>query len=125
MVPTLPFITLRGQTLADLISRFLVGGVVVTVFALIGSSLKPKSFAGLFSAAPSVALATLTLTILSKGTRYAAVECRSMIEGGIALCVYSLLVSWLLVRRKPSPGWSAVGAIVVWFVVAGLLAPRS
>jgi hypothetical protein len=34
-----------------------------------GDVLKPKSFAGLFSAAPSVALATLPLTILSDGKR--------------------------------------------------------
>jgi hypothetical protein len=39
--------------------RFLVGGAVVSVFAVIGDLLKPKSFAGLFGAAPSVALATL------------------------------------------------------------------
>jgi uncharacterized membrane protein (GlpM family) len=111
--------------LADLISRFLVGGLVVTVFALIGSSVKPKSLAGLFSAAPSVSLATLALTASSKGTSYAAVECRSMIAGAVALGVYSLLVCWLLVRRRRSPGWSAVGAIAAWFVVAGLLVPRS
>ena len=39
--------------------RFLIGGVVVSVFAIVGDVLKPKSFAGLFGAAPSVALATL------------------------------------------------------------------
>jgi hypothetical protein len=33
------------------------GGVVVSAFALIGDLLKPKSFGGLFGAAPSVALA--------------------------------------------------------------------
>lgn len=111
--------------MADLIWRFVVGGVVVSLFALIGSSLKPKSFAGLFSAAPSVALATLTLTIFSKGARYAAVECRSMMVGAVALGVYSLLVTWLLFRHRLSPEWTAVGGIVVWFVVAGVLAPRS
>ena len=111
--------------MADLVMRFLVGGVLVTVFALIGSCLKPKSFAGLFSAAPSVALATLTLTIISKGPRFAAVECRSMIAGGIALGAYTLLVSWLLIRRKQSPVWSAAGALVVWAVFAGILSSRS
>jgi hypothetical protein len=40
-----------------------VGGVVVSLFAILGDTLKPKSFAGLFGAAPSVALATLGLTI--------------------------------------------------------------
>lgn len=36
--------------------RFTVGGLFVSVFALVGDVLKPKSFAGLFGAAPSVAL---------------------------------------------------------------------
>ena len=44
---------------ARVLIRFLVGGAVVSVFALIGDLVKPKSFAGLFGAAPSVALATL------------------------------------------------------------------
>jgi len=39
--------------------RFIVGGLLVSFFAVIGDGLKPKSFAGLFGAAPSVALATL------------------------------------------------------------------
>jgi hypothetical protein len=39
--------------------RFFIGGVVVSAFAVIGDVLRPKSFAGLFGAAPSVALATL------------------------------------------------------------------
>jgi hypothetical protein len=46
----------------QLLIRFLVGGAVVSVFAVLGDVLKPKSFAGLFPAAPSVALATLGLT---------------------------------------------------------------
>jgi hypothetical protein len=48
--------------------RFLVGGLVVSGFAIIGDLLKPKSFAGLFGAAPSVALATLGLTVAKDGT---------------------------------------------------------
>ena len=36
--------------------RFLIGGSVVCLFAALGDALKPKSFAGLFSAAPSLAL---------------------------------------------------------------------
>ena len=44
--------------LTDLLLRFLIGGLVVSVFALVGDLFRPKSFAGLFSAAPSVALAS-------------------------------------------------------------------
>ena len=35
--------------------RFLVGGFAVSAFAAIGDALRPKSFAGLFAAAPSIA----------------------------------------------------------------------
>ncbi|MGC2803114.1 MAG: DUF3147 family protein, partial [Candidatus Acidiferrum sp.] len=59
-----------------LIFRFVVGGIIVSIFAILGDLLKPRSFAGLFSAAPSVALATLGLTILTDGKRYAALESR-------------------------------------------------
>ena len=73
--------------------RFLVGGVVVSAFALLGDILRPKSFAGLFGAAPSVALATLSLTLLKEGGQYAALEGRM---GGIA-CACSGL------RRRSPP----------------------
>ena len=45
------------------------------------------AFAGLFGAAPSVALATLGLTIVTDGKFYAAAEGRSMIAGAIAVFV--------------------------------------
>ena len=38
------------------IIRFLVGGALVSAFAILGDVLKPKSLAGIFGAAPSVAL---------------------------------------------------------------------
>jgi hypothetical protein len=37
--------------------RFLAGGIAVSAFAALGDALRPKSFAGLFGAAPSIALA--------------------------------------------------------------------
>ena len=43
------------------------GGLFVVLFALIAEMLKPKRFAGLFSAAPSVALANLIVVIVAKG----------------------------------------------------------
>ena len=73
--------------------RFLVGGAVVSMFAIIGDLLKPKSFAGLFGAAPSVALATLGLTVATEGTFYAATEARSMMGGAIAFFAYASCVS--------------------------------
>ena len=65
----------------QVIFRFLVGGLVVSLFASLADTLKPKSFAGLFGAAPSVALATLGLTIAVDGRSYAALEARSIVAG--------------------------------------------
>ena len=42
--------------MTEYLIRFLVGGVVVSAFSMLGDLLRPKSFAGLFGAAPSVAL---------------------------------------------------------------------
>jgi hypothetical protein len=69
--------------------RFLAGGVVVSAFAAFGATLRPKSFAGLFGAAPSIALATLLITLSQKGAPFVALEGRSMIMGAFALALYS------------------------------------
>jgi len=84
--------------LPDVFVRFLIGGLVVSAFATIGTIFKPTSFAGLFGAAPSVALATLSLAILNDGKLYASTECRSMMAGAVGLCLYSVLVTQFLVR---------------------------
>jgi hypothetical protein len=51
----------RRVHLLDYLLRFAAGGLIVSAFAVLGDVLRPKSFAGLFGAAPSVALATLSL----------------------------------------------------------------
>jgi hypothetical protein len=52
--------------------RFLAGGIVVSAFAALGDTLRPKSFASLFGAAPSIALATLLITLSHKGAPFSA-----------------------------------------------------
>ncbi len=95
--------------------RFLIGGVVVSAFAALSDVLSPKSFAGLFGAAPSIALATLGLTVMHSGKAYAAVEARSMILGAGAFCVYALLCSRALMRRQASALRVTVALLPVWF----------
>ncbi|HEY2614360.1 MAG TPA: DUF3147 family protein [Chthoniobacterales bacterium] len=102
----------------DIVIRFLIGGLVVSAFAVLGDLFKPKSFAGLFGAAPSVALATLGLTILKNGPAYAATEARSMIAAAFALCLYCQLVSWLLMRFKGPTLLVTLGSGSLWFAVA-------
>jgi hypothetical protein len=104
--------------MTDLLLRFLIGGTVVSLFAIIGDVLRPKSFAGLFGAAPSIALATLRLTIAHEGTLYSAVEARSMIAGAIALAAYAFTTSRVLVRFKPSALLATLALLPLWFGVS-------
>ncbi len=102
----------------QLIFRFIAGGVLVAAFASLGDIFKPKSFAGLFGAAPSVALATLTLTIFTEGAAYAALEARSMIAGAAGFFAYACCVTWLMFRYKPSAMLATSLLLVVWFATA-------
>lgn len=102
----------------QIVLRFFIGGLVVSVFALMGVLLKPKSFAGLFGAAPSVALATLGLTIATEGRSYAATEARSMVAGSIALLVYASLVSRIMMHRSWKTLWVTIGVMPIWLGVA-------
>jgi hypothetical protein len=104
--------------LLEYLLRFIAGGIAVSAFAAFGDALRPKSFAGLFGAAPSIALATILITLSQKGGPFAAVEGRSMIAGAFALAAYSWTVSVLL-KRFMMPSWAATtAAFIVWFAVA-------
>ena len=104
--------------MSEILVRFVVGGFVVAAFALLGDLFKPKSFAGLFGGAPSVALATLALTVKSNGPDYAATEARSMIAGAIAFFLYASLVSRVLMHRKLTAAWVTAACFPVWAGVA-------
>ncbi|HZQ70275.1 MAG TPA: DUF3147 family protein [Terriglobales bacterium] len=107
--------------MSELVIRFCVGGAIVSAFALISDLFKPKTFAGLFGAAPSVALASLALVISKQSTIVAATEARSMALGAIALLCYAWLVSWVVMRFRLPALKVAVPALLVWMgVAAGL-----
>jgi uncharacterized membrane protein (GlpM family) len=98
--------------------RFLVGGAIVSLFAVAGDVLRPKGFAGLFGAAPSVALATLALTTLREGTQYAALEARSMMLGAIALAIYTSGCVYLMAKRHVKASTSSLSLLAVWLLMA-------
>ena len=102
----------------EYILRFFVGGLAVSGFAALGDIFRPRSFAGLFGAAPSVALGTLAITISSKGAPYAATEGRSMIFGAVALCLYSMAVREIMRRREMSALTATLVSMPVWLIVA-------
>ena len=104
--------------MGELVVRFFLGGLVVSLFAAVSDALRPRTFAGLFGAAPSVALASLALTYRSHGAEYVALEGRSMIAGAAALFVYGAASSRLIRHASVSPWTSTIGLWSVWLIVA-------
>jgi uncharacterized membrane protein (GlpM family) len=98
--------------------RFVVGGIIISLFATLGDVFKPKGFAGLFGAAPSVALATLGLTLAIQGKEFAAVEARSMMAGALAFVLYGVTCVYLMGVRHIHATRAAIGALSVWGVCA-------
>jgi hypothetical protein len=108
--------------MSEYVIRFLLGGAVVSAFAMLGDLLRPKSFAGLFGAAPSVALATLGIAVYQHGGDYAALQSRSMMARAVALAVYSIIVCHVLVRARIRALPATVLSLPAWLVVGfGLL----
>src|SRR6267378_1559279 len=97
----------------ELVVRFMVGGIVVSVFALIGSCLMPRIFAGLFGAAPSVALATIGPSVTAQGEndagfagtararKAAGTDAEGAVMGSLGLIVSAVLVWRLLPVSSP------------------------
>lgn len=104
--------------ISESLARFFIGGTIVSFFAVLAEMFRPKSFAGLFGAAPSIALATLGLTISSHGPHYAATEARSMIFGAIAFLCYAAATTWLLWRYKPRALTATISLLPIWFGVS-------
>jgi len=102
----------------EYIIRFLAGGLLVSLFAVIGDVVRPKSFAGLFGAAPSVALATLGIAWFQHGGAYAGLQANAMILGGVALACYSVIVCQMLMRFPTGALTATIVVLPVWFIAA-------
>ncbi|HUS33213.1 MAG TPA: hypothetical protein VMZ53_32145 [Kofleriaceae bacterium] len=98
--------------------RFLLGGVVVSAFAAAGELFKPKTFSGLFGAAPSVAIASLALAFHAHGANYVRTEAKSMLIGSAAMLLYTIACI-VVAKRDSIPVWLAAGlAWIAWFAAA-------
>jgi len=105
----------------DLVLRFVIGGLVVSAFAALGELWRPKTFSGLFGAAPTVALASLALAFHEHGADYVQTAAQTMMLGGLAMTVYCATLV-VLTRQRHFPVWlGAVAAWLVWLATAGLL----
>ena len=92
------------------------GGTLVLAFSGLGDVLKPKAFAGLFGAAPSVAVASLFVTVMTSGAARAAVSSRGMVAGAMGMVAYCVAAS-ALVKRFGALGGSVL-AYLAWTVTA-------
>jgi uncharacterized membrane protein (GlpM family) len=99
-----------------LVIKALVGGTFVVAFALISEALKPKEFAGLLAAAPSVALASLIVTMLDKGPARVQLSSTGMIAGALAMVTYCVLGTYTVRRWRAKLG--SLVAAPAWFAVA-------
>jgi uncharacterized membrane protein (GlpM family) len=100
----------------QVVFKALLGGTMVVVFALISELFEPKSFSGIFSTAPSVALGSLGVSLLAGSGHEIATACEGMFLGAIALLCYCLVASPAVQRLGIGRG--AGLALAAWFIVA-------
>lgn len=92
----------------------------MVAFALLCEGLSPKRFAGLFGAAPAVALASLTIVVVDQGAAEAHRDAIGMIAGAAGMIAYALAVVRLLHRMRAA--MAAVVALGAWALVAAIVA---
>ena len=97
--------------------RGLIGGSLVVVFALISEVVKPKAFAGLFAAAPSVAVGSLAVTVVAESAAKARQSSIGMTVGGVAMAACCVLAVVAIPRLKAF--WGSVLAVAGW-LIAGM-----
>jgi hypothetical protein len=110
--------------LGEWLAKAAAGGVMVVVFAVLAEMVTPKRLAGVLSAAPSVALGSLAVTLFVKGQADAAAAARGMVLGAIAFTTCCLVAVPALGRWGLWRGsavalacWGVTGAVlyqVVW-----------
>jgi hypothetical protein len=106
--------------------RGLAGGALVVIFALIGEAVSPKAFSGLFSAAPSVAMASLTIIVITEGHAAAQQASTGMVVGGLAMIACCILAAATIPRIRSFRGslaawvgWLAADLGLYWAVFIG------
>jgi len=91
---------------------------MVTAFAVVGHILRPKWFAGLFGAAPSVAVASLAVTVVDKGHHDAALAAYAMVFGAAGFVAFSACIRPLLTKTNALAA-SSVSCLIWVAVVVG------
>ena len=105
------------MSISSVLLKALVGGLAVVGFSLIGHVGHPKRFAGLVSAAPSVAVASLAITVVLKGADATVPYAQGMLIGSAGMVAYCLASLYLIERLHALVG--SILAWLAWLLVAG------
>lgn len=96
--------------------KALNGGILVVAFALVAETLIPKRFAGLFAAAPSIAIANLIVVAVADGDSEADASADGMLIGAGAMSAACL--AGTLVMRRANALRGAATVCVLWSLIA-------
>ncbi len=102
---------------AILAGKAVLGGTLVVVFSVIAELVQPKSFAGLFGAAPSIALAALIITVATNGAHAGYVQSQAMVFGAIAMLAYCIAATVTVDRFGALKG--SLLSFAAWFATVG------
>src|SRR5579884_3692417 len=105
----------RLHMLIELAAKFLVGGTLVVTFAIINDTIRPHYAAGIFAAAPSIALANLGITYGVHGPMTVHSEAVGMVAGAIAMVGYVLTAEPAIKRTSALSG--SLMTIAVWIIL--------
>jgi uncharacterized membrane protein (GlpM family) len=100
--------------------KALAGGSLVIALAVLSETLEPKRFAGLFGAAPAVAIAGLTVTLASKGAGDARQSAIGMLAGAVGMLLYAACTVHLIRDDRGVAG--PVAGLVTWAAPTALIA---
>ena len=102
--------------LSILAIKAVAGGIGVVAFALVAEVVEPKKLAGLFAAAPSVALASMVVTVLDTGPQRTVPAALGMAAGSVGMLAFCVLgVPATLGSVAALAGWLAV-ALALYLV---------
>jgi len=99
-----------------LVAKGAIGGAFVVLFSALGEVVRPRGLAGITSGAPSVAVASLAVTVVATGVAAATDLARGMIAGAIGLVVWCLVGTEAVKRFGALKGSTATTGL--WLVTA-------
>jgi hypothetical protein len=107
------------STAVVLALKTVASGLFVVTFAVVASMLSPKRLAGVFAAAPAVALGSLTMTLVLLGQADVVPAARGMAVGAAGFAVSCVAGRAALGRWGALRG--AAVTMAVWAVVSAVL----